>query len=191
MSLENLHDLFVHELRDLYDAENQLLKALPLMAQAAKSPQLKKAFEMHLRETQEQVRRLEQVFKGLSETPEGKTCKGMQGLIAEAKEELGEDADPAVMDAALIVAAQKVEHYEIAGYGSECTFARVLEYHDAARILKQTMAEEESTDKRLTEIAMTANPRAESADAAPEMQDAPAGKTDNGNAGNKSGGRKR
>lgn len=166
MSLENLHDLFVHELRDLYDAENQLLKALPLMAQAAKSAQLKKAFETHQQETQEQVRRLDQVFKALGKSPEGKTCKAMQGLIAEAKELLEEDAAPTVLDAALIVAAQKVEHYEIAGYGSVCTFARVLEYHDAARVLKQTIAEEEATDKKLTELAMAANPKAEAADEA-------------------------
>lgn len=185
MSLENLHDLFVHELQDLHDAENQLLKALPLMAQAAKSPQLKKAFEMHLRETQEQIRRLEQVFKSLDESPQGKTCKGMQGLIAEAKEELGEDADPAVMDAALIVAAQKVEHYEIAGYGSVCTFARVLEYHDAARLLKQTIAEEEATDKKLTELAMAVNPRAESADTGAEAQEARAGGIAGGGGGKK------
>lgn len=165
-SLETLHDLFVHELRDLYDAEQQLTKALPLMAQAAKSPALRTAFETHLAETKEQTRRLEQVFKGLGTAAGGRTCKAMQGLIAEAKETIDEDADPDVMDAALIVAAQKVEHYEIAGYGSVCTFARVLQYDDAARVLKLTMGEEEATDKKLTQLSTVANPKAETADQA-------------------------
>ena len=163
-SLETLHDLFVHELRDLYDAEKQLIKALPLMAQAAKSPQLRKGFETHLKETEEQARRLERLFKGMGLPAEGRTCKAMQGLIAEAKETLDEDADPDVMDAALIVAAQKVEHYEIAGYGSVCTFARVLKYDEAAKILKLTMAEEESTDQKLTQLSQAINPKAETAD---------------------------
>src|SRR5829696_293763 len=152
-SLETLHDLFVHELRDLYDAEKQLLNALPLMAQAAKSPELRKGFEMHLKETEEQARRIEKIFKGLDVAPAGKTCKAMQGLVAEAKETMDEDADPDVMDAALIVAAQKVEHYEIAGYGSVCTFGRVLGYEDATNLLKETVNEEERTDKLLTGIA--------------------------------------
>ena len=169
-SLETLHDLFVHELRDLYDAENQLIKALPLMAQAAQSEELKRAFETHLRETKEQARRIEQVFQGLGEKPSGKSCKAMQGLVAEAKELLEEDADPDVMDAALIVAAQKVEHYEIAGYGSVCTFGRVLGYNDATEILKQTVAEEERTDQLLTSIAEKLNPEAESADTADESE---------------------
>jgi ferritin-like metal-binding protein YciE len=163
-SLETLHDLFVHELRDLYDAENQLIKALPLMAQAAQAPELKRAFDTHLRETKEQVRRLEMVFKGLGEKPSGKSCKAMQGLVAEGNELLEEDADPDVMDAALIVAAQKIEHYEIASYGSVCTFGRVLGYNDATEVLKETMAEEERTDKLLTGIAQKLNPEAESAD---------------------------
>lgn len=163
-SLETLHDLFIHELQDLHDAEQQLLKAIPLLAQAANAPDLKKAFGQHLKETEEQVRRLELVFKGLGEEPQGKRCKAMEGLIAEAKELLDEDADPDVLDAALIVAAQKIEHYEIAGYGSVCTFARVLNYEDAARVLKQTMAEEETTDRKLSQLAAKANPKAESAD---------------------------
>ena len=163
-SLETLHDLFVHELRDLYDAENQLIKALPRMSQAAQSPELKRAFDTHLRETKQQVQRLDQVFQGLGEKPTGKTCKAMQGLVAEAKELLEEDADPDVMDAALIVAAQKVEHYEIASYGSACTFGRVLGYNDATEILKETMAEEERTDKLLTTIAEKLNPEAGRAD---------------------------
>jgi ferritin-like metal-binding protein YciE len=170
-SLETLHDLFVHELRDLWDAENQLIKALPLMSQAAQSPELKQAFDTHLDETKEQARRIQQVFQALGEKSSGKTCKAMQGLVAEAKELLAEDADPVVMDAALIVAAQKVEHYEIAGYGSVCTFGRVLGYQEATELLKQTMAEEERTDKLLTGLAEKLNPQAKSADEAGESSD--------------------
>lgn len=165
-SLENLHDLFVSELRDLFDAEQQLILALPLMSQAASAPELKQGFEMHLRETKEQVNRLEQIFAGLGEMPTGKSCKAMQGLIAEAKEMMDEDADPEVMDAGLIVAAQKIEHYEIAGYGSVSTFARVLHYDDAAKLLKATIDEEESTDRKLTDIAEKINVHAEAADRA-------------------------
>jgi ferritin-like metal-binding protein YciE len=167
-ALENLHDLFVHELRDLFDAENQLVKFMPLLAKAARSEQLRNAFEMHLRQTKEQVRRLEQMFQALGTSPEGKRCKGMAGLIEEAKEMIEEEADPEVRDAGLIVAAQKVEHYEIAGYGSVCTFARVLKYEDALRVLKLTIDEEEKTDKQLTELAIQLNSRAETADQANE-----------------------
>ena len=163
-SLESLDDLFVHELRDLYDAEQQLIQALPLMAQAAKSPELRQGFETHLEETREHARRIERIFSALGSAPSGKSCKAMQGLIAEAKETIDQDADPDVMDAALIVAAQKVEHYEIAGYGSVCTFARVLNFDDAARLLKATIDEEESTDRKLTQLAQTVNAKAETAD---------------------------
>lgn len=165
-ALETLHDLFVHELRDLFDAETQLVKSMPLMSKAAKSDELRNAFDLHLRQTKEQVRRLEQVFQALGESPEGKRCKGMAGLIEEAKELIEEEADPDVRDAGLIVAAQKVEHYEIAGYGSVCTFAKVLKYDDALRLLKQTIDEEEKTDKLLTDLAETLNSRAEIADQA-------------------------
>lgn len=169
-SLETLHDLFVHELKDLYSAENQLIKALPKMSQAAQSPELKRAFDTHLRETKEQVRRLERVFKALGEKPGGKTCKAMEGLVEEGEELLEEDADPDVMDAALIVTAQKVEHYEIASYGSVCTFGRVLGYDQATEILKETMAEEERTDKLLTGIAEKLNVQANTADEADESE---------------------
>jgi ferritin-like metal-binding protein YciE len=169
-ALETLHDLFVHELRDLFDAENQLIKAMPAMAQAAKSEQLRESFELHLRETKEQVRRLETVFQALGTSPEGKTCKAMQGLILEGRELLAEDADPDVLDAGLIVAAQKIEHYEIAGYGSVCTFARILNYKDALRELKATMAEEENTDKKLTDIASKLNRKADTADEVPKSK---------------------
>ena len=165
-ALETLHDLLIHELRDLFDAENQLVKALPLLAKAAKSEELREAFELHTRETKEQVRRLETLFQALGASPEGKKCKAMKGLVAEAKEAIQEDADPDVLDAMLIVAAQKVEHYEIAGYGSARTFARVLKYDDAARLLEQTLKEESTTDERLTQIAAKINPKAEAADTA-------------------------
>jgi len=162
-SLENLSDLFVHELRDLYDAEQQLVQALPELAQAANSDELRKSFEQHLAETREQAQRLEQLFKGLGEEPKGKSCKAMAGLIAEAKELLDEDIDPEVLDAALIVAAQKVEHYEIAGYGSVSTFARLLGYNDALKLLKATIAEEERADKKLTQLSEQLNQKAAAA----------------------------
>lgn len=165
-ALKNLHDLFVSELRDLFDAENQLVKALPLMIEAATDEELSEAFELHLRETKEQIRRLEQLFQGLGTSPEGKTCKAMRGLIEEARELLEEDSDPAVLDAGLVVAAQKVEHYEISGYGSVRTFARVLGNNDAARLLELTLKEESATDEKLTAIARKLNPIAETADQA-------------------------
>ena len=168
-SLESLHDLFINELRDLFDAENQLIKTLPLLAKAARSEHLREAFALHLRQTKEQVRRLEQIFQAIGVSPEGKTCKAMQGLVAEAREFMQQDADPAVLDAGLIVAAQKVEHYEIAGYGSARTFARVLDYRDAERLLEQTLKEESITDEKLTEIAQRLNVRAETADQAPDV----------------------
>ncbi len=166
-SIENLHDLFVREIRDLYDAEQQLVASLPLLVQAANAPELKKAMDGHRRETQEHVERLEQIFRALDTPAAGRSCKAMQGLIAEAKDVLDEDIDPDVLDAALIVGAQKIEHYEIAGYGSVCTFARMLQYTDAARVLAYTLSEEESADRKLTQLAgRSANPRAESADQA-------------------------
>jgi ferritin-like metal-binding protein YciE len=165
-SLENLNDLFVHELRDLYDAEQQMAKTLPLLTQAATHEQLKKTFDDHLEETKEQTKRLEQIFKGLGEAPEVKTCKAMAGLIAEARETLDADADPDVLDAALIVAAQKIEHYEIAGYGSVRTFARMLNYSDATRLLETTLKEESRTDERLNQLANRVNQKAEVADEA-------------------------
>ncbi len=168
-SLETLHDLFINELRDLFDAENQLTKALPLLAQAAQSQALREAFELHLRQTKEQIRRLEQIFQALGDSPEGKHCKAMKGLVDEAREFMQEDADPAVLDAGLIVAAQKVEHYEIAGYGSARTFARVLGYKEAERMLEQTLKEESITDEKLTEIAQRLNVRAETADQSPNV----------------------
>src|SRR4051812_14488661 len=155
MALDSLHDLYVDELKDLYSAENQLLKALPRMAKAATAPELKAAFTEHLEVTRGQVERLEKIFKGLDASPKGKKCKAMEGLIAEGKELMAEDADESVLDAALISAAQKVEHYEMAGYGCARTFARLLGYDDAAALLQETLDEEGEADKKLTELAET------------------------------------
>ena len=150
-------DLLVHELKDLYSAETQLLKALPRMAKAATSDELREAFETHQQQTETQVERLEKVAKKLGETMKGKKCKAMEGLVAEAKEVMEEDADPALMDLALIGAAQKVEHYEIAGYGTARTLAELVGEDDVAEILQETLDEEGATDKLLTEIAMELN----------------------------------
>jgi ferritin-like metal-binding protein YciE len=155
MKLESLHDLYMDELKDLYSAENQLLKALPKMAKAASAPELRTAFEDHLEETRGQVRRLEQIFKKLDASPKGKKCKAMEGLIEEGKEVMGEDAEPVVLDAALIAAAQRVEHYEMAGYGCVRTYARLLGHEEAANLLQDTLDEEAAADKKLTELAET------------------------------------
>lgn len=154
--MDNLRDLLIHELQDVYHAEKQILKALPKMAKSASSPELKEAFATHLSETEEQVRRVEQVFKHLGQTPKAKKCEGMEGLISEGKEIMEEDAEGSVLDAALIAAAQKVEHYEIATYGCLCAWAKLLEEKEALQLLKQNLNEEEATDKKLTEIAESA-----------------------------------
>lgn len=151
------NDLLVEELKDLYSAENQLLKALPKMAKAADNEELQKAFTTHLKQTEGQVKRLDKVMKKLGETPKGKKCKAMEGLIEEAKEVLEQDFEPALRDLALIVAAQKVEHYEIAGYGSARTLAELVEEDEVAQLLQQTLDEEGETDKLLTGIAETIN----------------------------------
>ncbi len=155
MKLESLHDLYVDELKDLYNAEHQLLKALPKMAKAASAPQLAKAFTVHLTETKGQIDRLEKIFKKLDVGPKGKTCKAMEGLLEEGKEMMAENANPTVMDAALIAAAQRVEHYEMAGYGCVRTFARLLGYEYAADLLQETLDEEGAADKKLTTLAET------------------------------------
>ncbi len=154
MKLESLHDLYVDELKDLYNAESQLIKALPQMAKAASSPELAQAFEDHLEETKGQVERLDRIFKKLDASPKGKKCKAMEGLIEEGKEFIKEeDIDSTVLDAALISAAQKVEHYEMAGYGCVRTFAKLLGYDEAADLLQETLDEEGAADKKLTELA--------------------------------------
>jgi ferritin-like metal-binding protein YciE len=153
MKLDSLQKLYIEELRDLYNAENQLVKALPKMAKGASHQELKQAFEDHLDQTKEHVERLEEIFKRLDEKPTGKTCKGMKGLIEEGAEMLEEDGDEAVLDAALIGAAQRVEHYEIAAYGTVRTFANMLGEQEAVELLQQTLDEEGETDKLLTELA--------------------------------------
>lgn len=153
MKLESLHELFVHELRDLHNAERQMLESLPKMAEAASSPELKAAFQQHEQETRQQIQRLDQVFRELGESPSEEICLGMQGLIAEGEEMMEEEAEASVKDAGLIVAAQKAEHYEIASYGSVCVFAETLGLDRVKEVLKQTMAEEEATDKKLTQLA--------------------------------------
>jgi len=161
LALNSFDDLLVEQLEDLYDAEQRLVKALPKMAGAAHNSALKSAFQQHLQETENQVSRLEQVFKTLGKSAKSKTCEAMKGLIAEGEEVISATGDPDVRDAALIAAAQRVEHYEIAGYGSVRTFAQRLGRHDAARLLQQTLDEEGATDKKLTALAeQTINPKA-------------------------------
>lgn len=153
MKLETLNDLLIDHLKDLYDAEHQITKALPKMAEAASSQQLKSAFQQHLSETENQIRRLEQVFETMGKKATRKTCKAMKGLVEEGEEILKEDADPSVRDAGLIAAAQKVEHYEMAGYGTVRTYARMLGMTEAANLLQQTLDEEGMTDEKLTQLA--------------------------------------
>jgi ferritin-like metal-binding protein YciE len=155
--ITTLQQLFVEQLRDLYSAENQLIEALPKMAKAAQAAPLKKGFQLHWKETKEHARRLEKILKGLGEKPEGKTCKAMEGLVKEGNETISEDASPAVKDAALIAAAQRVEHYEIAGYGCVRTYATLLNRKGDARILATTLKEEVATDKKLSVAAQTLN----------------------------------
>lgn len=153
MALNTLQDLLVEELKDTYSSETQIVKALPKMAQAATSPQLKAAFEKHLVETQNQVKRLEQIFQQLGESPEGNNCEATEGLVKEGAELMGEQADPQVLDAGLIAAAQKVEHYEIASYGTLTTWAKELGHTQIADLLYQTLSEEKMTDEALTALA--------------------------------------
>lgn len=153
MKFHTLQDLFVDTLKDLYDAERQIEKALPKMEQAATSPELKQGFQMHLEQTHHHVDRLDQIFQDLNMRAQSKTCKGMEGIISEGKEVLGEKGDPAVTDAGLIESAQKVEHYEISSYGTARTFANQLGYNNAARLLQQTLDEEKQTDEKLTSLA--------------------------------------
>jgi ferritin-like metal-binding protein YciE len=152
--LENrLRHLYIDELKDLYSAENQLVKALPKMAKAATSPDLKAGFEEHLEQTRGHVARLETIFKGLDESPKGKKCKGMEGLITEGSEMIDEDPEPEELDAGLISAAQRVEHYEMAGYGCVATYANLLGEDEAVRLLRETLDEEKETDKKLTKLS--------------------------------------
>ncbi len=161
MPLDSLNSLFLNELKDLYSAETQLLKAIPKMAKAASTPDLRTGFEKHLEQTKQHVERLEHIIGGLGGSPKGKKCKAMEGLIEEGKEIMEEDAEPAVMDAALIAAAQKVEHYEIASYGTVRTWAELLGQNDAVQLLQETLDEEKATDEKLSKLALlTVNKKA-------------------------------
>lgn len=153
MKFNTMKELYVDQLRDLYSAEDQLTLALPKMAQAAASSDLREAFQEHLNETREQKQRLEQIFSGLGLSPHGETCQAMEGLIKEGEEIINADARPNVKDAALIAAAQRVEHYEMAGYGTVRTFANELGYSDAKRLLQETLDEEGAANDKLTSLA--------------------------------------
>jgi ferritin-like metal-binding protein YciE len=163
MKMESLQELYIHGLKDLYSAEKQILKALPKMAKAASSDELREGFEAHLEETERQVERLEEIFEELGVSPRGKKCVGMEGLIEEGKELMEEDADPEVLDAGLIAAAQHVEHYEMAGYGCVRTYAELLGYTEAAKLLQESLDEEGATDKKLTALAQNINVEAQKA----------------------------
>lgn len=151
--LESLHDLFIEELKDTYDAEHQITKALPKMIKAAQTPELRAAFEEHLTQTENQIARLEQVFGLLNEKPARKTCAGMKGIIAEGDEQMKEDMAGTLLDVALIASAQRVEHYEIAAYGTLCALSRQMGHEDCADLLDQTLEEETATDEKLTLLA--------------------------------------
>ena len=151
--MNSLDDLLVHELKDIYNAEKQLTSALPRMAKAAESPELKKAFETHLKETEGQIERLEKCFELLGIPARGKKCEGMAGLIEEGKEVIEMEGEASVIDAALIASAQKVEHYEIASYGCLATYAEMLGYDQVKKLLGQNLSEEEATDEKLTALA--------------------------------------
>jgi len=151
--IRTMEDLFVDELKDLYDAEKQIVKALPKMAKAAASEELREAFQEHLEVTKRQVERLEQIFGKLDVPAKGKKCQGMQGLLEEGQELIEQQDQSPLLDAGLIAAAQKVEHYEMAGYGSARTFAQMLGHTEAADLLEETLEEEKETDQKLTDLA--------------------------------------
>lgn len=155
MALDSLKDLFINELRDVLHAERQLVAALPRMAKSAQSPDLEAAFTKHLGETEVHVQRVEKILTALGETPRGKRCTGMEGIVEEGKEIMQEDGQDAVIDAALIAAAQRVEHYEIASYGCLVTYAGLLGLRDVEKLLNQTLSEEEATDETLTKLGQS------------------------------------
>jgi ferritin-like metal-binding protein YciE len=160
MSHNNLKSLYVDELRDLYNSEQQLIKALPKMAKAANSDELRKGIEEHLEQTRQHATRLEQILSALGEPVKGKKCKGMAGIVAEGGEMLSEDFEGALMDAALISAAQRVEHYEIAAYGAVHAYAELMGESEAASLLQRTLEEEKETDQKLTELSEGINSEA-------------------------------
>jgi ferritin-like metal-binding protein YciE len=160
MAEKDFHELYIDELKDIYNAENQLVKALPKMAKAASSDKLRQGFEEHLEQTKGHVQRLETIFESLGESPKGKKCKGMEGLVEEGSEAIEEDFEEGVRDAALIGAAQRVEHYEIAAYGTVIAFAKIMGHTKHVDILEKTLQEEEATDEKLTELSETINVQA-------------------------------
>ncbi len=163
MKLDNLQQLYVKELRDLYDAESQITEALPKMIDHAHNPQLKQALQEHLSVTKHQITRLDRIFQMLGEKPTGETCKGMKGVIKEGDEIISAGGDPSTVDAGIISAAQRVEHYEMAGYGTVRTYAKLLGQQEMAKLLQQTLDEEAQADSKLTEIANTVNVEAKAA----------------------------
>jgi len=170
MKIKNLEDLFVAELRDIYHAEKQLLKALPRMARACESGELRNAFQEHLEQTRHQVERLEDVFAELDQKAKGKTCEAMEGLVNEGKDVMDNAVEPATRDAGLIASAQKVEHYEIASYGCLVSWAEQLGHQRSVELLKQTLAEEKAADRKLTELAeRSTNRKAEQGDGQAEQ----------------------
>ncbi len=164
MSKNSLQEVYIEELKDLFSAENQLTKALPKMAKAASSDELRQGFEEHLEQTKGHVDRLQQIFEMLGEKGTGKKCLGMEGLVKEGAEVMGDDYEGATMDAALISAAQRVEHYEIAGYGAVIAYADLLGESEQASLLRETLEEEKETDEKLTELAKEINAQAQQAD---------------------------
>lgn len=170
MKINSLQELYVDELRDLYDAENQLTKALPKMAEGATSDELREGFEEHLEQTRGHVQRLEEIFERLGEKPKGKKCKAMEGLIKEGSEVLEEDMEESTHDAAIIGAAQRVEHYEIAGYGTARTHAELLGRNEDVELLEQTLDEEKETDEKLTELASNINVQAQQEEGAEDEE---------------------
>jgi len=173
MAQQTLQTLYVSQLKDLYSAEQQLVKALPKLAKSAESEELSEAFTNHLEETKNQVSRLEQIFESLEENPKGKKCAGMEGLVKEGSETIDE-FEGSVLDAALISAAQRVEHYEIAGYGSVCTYAELLDRSEGLGLLKETLEEEKRADEKLNEISEDINQQA--MDGATEKEESSGGK---------------
>ena len=181
MAIEGLKDLYIDELKDLYSAENQLVKALPKMAKAATSEDLRAGFEEHLEQTKGHVQRLESIFEQLGESPKGKKCKGMEGLIEEGSEAI-EEHEGAVRDAAIIGAAQRVEHYEMAGYGTVIAFAEELGESKHVSLLNETLEEEKETDEKLTGLAADINAQANQGEEAGEEDTAPPAKKKSRNA---------
>ena len=163
MKLENLQQLFVKELRDLYDAEKQITEALPKLIEAAHHSELKSALREHLHVTKQQISRLDQIFQKLNQKPTGESCKGMKGIIKEGDEVVSAGGDPSTVDAGIISAAQRVEHYEMAGYGTVRTYAQLLGQQEMARLLQQTLDEEADADQTLSQIAGSVNIEAKAA----------------------------